>query len=433
MIIPRDFYLNRLIAGRHNHLIKIVTGIRRSGKSFLLFNLFRDWLIADGVAPDHIVAIAFDDYRNAALRDPAALLRYVESQMTDTAMYYFLLDEVQLLGEFAAVLNSFLHIANADVYVTGSNSRFLSKDVATEFRGRGVETHLYPLTFSELYSAVGGSRDAVWRDYYTYGGLPQLLAFDTREQKAVYLRGLFETVYLRDVIERGRIKYADEFGELLRVMASGIGSYSNPTRLANTFKSAKNISLDPKTISGYLALMEDAFLVERTLRYDIKGRKYINTQSKYYFQDLGLRNALIDFRQLEENHIMENVIYNELRVRGFLVDVGMVEVRSSNVRRQLEVDFVANKADTRYYIQSAFAIPDREKMEQEAASLKAIADKFRRVIIVRSDIAPYYDTNGFLIISLMDFLLDPLSLELTDRQLPTGAGAGPAFRARNHG
>lgn len=412
MVVKRDFYLKQLIAGKHNNLIKVVTGIRRSGKSFLLFKLFHEHLIHAGIDEAHIIEVALDDFRNAALRDPVMMMEYVEKRMVDNHMYYIILDEVQLLEKFVDVMNSFMHMRNTDVYVTGSNSRFLSKDVATEFRGRGDEIHLYPLSFSELHAAIGGDKSTLWKQYYTYGGLPQLLELESEEKKVNYLLSLHETVYLKDIIERYKVKNQEEFSELMRVISSSIGSPCNPTKLANTFKSVKNMSLDKKTISSYLSYMEDAFLVEKALRFDIKGRNYIGTPSKYFFQDIGLRNALLDFRQLEENHIMENVIYNELRARGYRVDVGLVELRTATQRKLLEVDFIANKADKRYYIQSAFAMPDDAKREQESASLKRINDSFKKMIIVRNDIKPYYDENGFLIMGLFDFLLNPQSLEV---------------------
>lgn len=411
MIIKRDYYLQQLISSKSNNLIKIVTGIRRSGKSFLLFNLFHNHLIETGVSEDHIIEIALDDRLNKNLRDPDVILQHIHERIVDDKLYYIILDEVQMIDEFTDVLNSLLHIRNADVYVTGSNSKFLSKDVVTEFRGRGDEIHLFPLSFAELYNALGGDKLELWKSYYTYGGLPGILELDGEKKKAAYLRSLHETVYLKDIIERNNLKNSEEFMELMRVMASCIGSPCNPSKLEKTFKSVKNETLDRKTISKYLSYMEDAFLIEKSMRYDIKGRKYIGTLSKYYFQDIGLRNALLNFRQVEENHIMENVIYNELRLRGFCVDVGMVETRTATKRKQLEVDFVANMADRRYYIQSAFAMPDDDKREQESASLKRIDDSFKKIIIMRDDIKPYHDNNGFYIVGLMDFLLKPDLIE----------------------
>lgn len=405
MIIKRDKYLDELIGWKHTDLIKIVTGLRRCGKSFLLFNLFHQHLLSSGTDESHIIEIALDDISNEALREPFRMLEYVKSKIKDDNQYYLIIDEVQLLGRFVDVLNSFMHIDNVDIYVTGSNSRFLSKDVATEFRGRGIEIHIYPLSFAELYQARGGDKYALWKSYYTYGGLPYLASLNDNARKAEYLSSLNQTLYLKDIVERNKIANEDEFSELMNLMASSIGSPCNPNKIANTFKSIKKLSLASQTIAKYLSFMEDAFIVEKSVRYDIKGRKYISTLSKYYFQDVGLRNALLNFRQVEETHLMENVIYNELRRCGYSVDVGMIEVRSATQRKQLEVDFVANKGDKRYYIQSAFALPDEQKREQELASLKKINDSFKKIIITRDDIAPYHDDNGVLIIGLMDFLL----------------------------
>lgn len=405
MIIKRDKYLDELIGWKHTDLIKIVTGLRRCGKSFLLFNLFHQHLLSSGTDESHIIEIALDDISNEALREPFRMLEYVKSKIKDDNQYYLIIDEVQLLGRFVDVLNSFMHIDNVDIYVTGSNSRFLSKDMATEFRARGIEIHIYPLSFAELYQARGGDKYALWKSYYTYGGLPYLASLNDNARKAEYLSSLNQTLYLKDIVERNKIANEDEFSELMNVMASSIGSPCNPHKIANTFKSVKKVSLASQTIAKYLSFMEDAFIVEKSVRYDIKGRKYISTLSKYYFQDVGLRNALLNFRQVEETHLMENVIYNELRRCGYSVDVGMIEVRSATQRKQLEVDFVANKGDKRYYIQSAFALPDEQKLEQELASLKKINDSFKKIIITRDDIAPYHDDNGVLIIGLMDFLL----------------------------
>lgn len=405
MIIKRDKYLDELIGWKHTDLIKIVMGLRRCGKSFLLFNLFHQHLLSSGTDESHIIEIALDDISNEVLREPFRMLEYVKSKIKDDNQYYLIIDEVQLLGRFVDVLNSFMHIDNVDIYVTGSNSRFLSKDVATEFRGRGIEIHIYPLSFAELYQARGGDKYALWKSYYTYGGLPYLASLNDNARKAEYLSSLNQTLYLKDIVERNKIANEDEFSELMNVMASSIGSPCNPNKIANTFKSVKKVSLASQTIAKYLSFMEDAFIVEKSVRYDIKGRKYIGTLSKYYFQDVGLRNALLNFRQVEETHLMENVIYNELRRCGYSVDVGMIEVRSATQRKQLEVDFVANKGDKRYYIQSAFALPDEQKREQELASLKKINDSFKKIIITRDDIAPYHDDNGVLIIGLMDFLL----------------------------
>ncbi len=405
MIIKRDKYLNELIGWKHTDLIKIVTGIRRCGKSFLLFTLFHQHLLETGVDEEHIIEIALDDISNEELREPFKMLAYVKGCVKDKEQYYLIIDEVQLLDRFVDVLNSFMHMDNVDVYVTGSNSRFLSKDVATEFRGRGMEIHIYPLSFAELYAAEGGDKSALWKRYYTYGGLPYLSALDDNARKAEYLTRLNQALYLRDIVERNRISNIDGFSELMNVMASGIGAPCNPNKIANTFKTVKKENISSQTVANYLSYMEDAFIIEKSIKYDIKGRKYIGTLSKYYFQDVGLRNALLNFRQVEENHLMENVIYNELRSRGFNVDVGMVEARTATERKRLEVDFVANKGDKRFYIQSAFAMPDEEKREQELASLKRINDSFKKIVIMRDDIAPYHDENGVLIIGLTDFLL----------------------------
>lgn len=405
MIVRRDKYLDELIGWKHTDLIKIVTGIRRCGKSFLLFTLFHQHLLETGTDEDHIIEIALDDISNEELREPFKMLAYVKERVKDKGQYYLIIDEVQLLDRFVDVLNSFMHMSNVDVYVTGSNSRFLSKDVATEFRGRGMEIHIYPLSFAELYAAVGGDKNELWKRYYTYGGLPYLAVLNDNAQRSEYLMRLNQTLYLRDIIERNKIANEEAFTDLMNVMASGIGAPCNPNKIANTFKTVRKETLAPHTIANYLSYMEDAFIIEKSIRYDIKGRKYIGTLAKYYFQDVGLRNALLNFRQVEETHIMENIIYNELRSRGYSVDVGMIEARTATERRQLEVDFVANKGDKRYYIQSAFALPNEEKRKQELASLKRINDSFKKVIIMRDDISPYHDENGVLIMGLMDFLL----------------------------
>lgn len=416
MNIQRDFYLDRLIAGRENGLIKIITGIRRCGKSYLLFKLFHEWLNANGIDDNHIIEVALDDRSNKALRDPDALLDYLKSQIIDKSLHYILLDEIQMVPEFTDVLNSLLHIRNADVYVTGSNSHFLSTDVVTEFRGRGDEIRLHPLSFAEFCRGFQGDRNMAWKEYYTYGGLPLILSLDTGQKKADYLTNLYQSVYLVDIQERHKIKNRAEFDELVKIMASSVGSPCNPTKLSNTFKSVKKVEIHHNTISKYLSYLSDAFVLERSVRYDIKGKKYINTLGKYYFSDLGIRNALLGFRQQEENHIMENIIYNELRVRGFQVDVGTVEERTTDknnktIRRQYEVDFVANQGSKRYYIQSAFALPDEAKVRQETASLTRIDDSFKKIIVVKDDIMPKRDENGIVTIGIMDFLLHPDSLD----------------------
>lgn len=415
-IISRQTYLDQLIAGRHNGLIKIITGIRRCGKSYLLFKLFHEYLLSQGVAEDHIIGIALDDLLNEDYRNPRTLLTYIRGRMTDNDLYYILLDEVQMMDNFVGALNSLLHVQNADVYVTGSNSKFLSTDIATEFRGRGDEIHIYPLSFAEFLSAYEGDRLDAWSEYCTYGGLPLVLSLDTVQKKVSYLRNLYNTVYLKDIVERNGIKKVSEFDKLVKIMASSIGSPCNPHKLSNTFKSVENTDLNAETIGFYLSYLQEAFLLEKSLRFDIKGKKYIGTLPKYYFTDPGLRNALLDFRQQEETHLMENIIYNELRVKGFMVDVGLVEIRSRNtdggsIRKQLEVDFVANLGSKRYYIQSALAIPDTDKMAQESASLHHIPDSFKKVIIVKDNITPWHNENGILILGLFDFLLKPDSLD----------------------
>lgn len=417
MIIQRDHYLKQLIDAQGNGLIKIVTGIRRCGKSFLLSKLFRDYLENEGVARDHIIHIPLDDRKNAPLRDPDALLDHLDSLTTGNAKYYILLDEIQLVEDFVGVLNSLLHNERLDVYVTGSNSKFLSKDIATEFRGRGQEIHMFPLSFAEYYSATGGDKSDAYREYYTFGGLPQILSINGTQAKREYLSQLDTTVYLRDILERNNIRNSEEFEELLKIIASSIGAPCNPTKLSNTFKSLKHITIYSQTIANYLSYAQDAFLVEKALRYNIKGKKYINTLAKYYFSDMGLRNAFTDFRQIEETHLMENVIYNELRMRGFQVDAGSVEayIRDKNgtaKRVQYEIDFVANQGDIRYYIQSALDIPDDAKMAQETESFNRIDDSFKKVLIVGRNIMPYRNAKGYLIIGIYDFLLHKDSLAI---------------------
>ena len=416
MQIKRDFYLQQLVDGKQNGLIKIVTGIRRCGKSFLLFKLFRQYLLDVGVDSDHIIQIALDDIENANLREPLPLYKCIKANMTDEELYYILLDEVQLVPRFEEVLNSLLRIDNADVYVTGSNSKFLSSDIITEFRGRGDEIHLYPLSLSEYCEGTGLYPAEAWKDYYTYGGLPHTLSLGTEKKKIDYLNNLFESVYLIDILERHRIKNKAEFEELVKIIASGIGAPTNPTKLENTFKSVKKINIDSVTISRYLGYMQDAFLIEKAERYDVKGKKYIGSLAKYYFTDIGLRNAILGLRQQEETHIMENIIYNELRRRGCKVDVGMVEQRFVDndgkwQRKQLEVDFVVNEGNQRYYIQSALALPDEEKRKQEMGSLLRINDSFKKIIIVKDDIKPWRDENGILTMGLLDFLMNADSLE----------------------
>lgn len=411
MEIKRDFYLNKLIRHQRNGLVKIVTGVRRCGKSYLLFRLFREHLRKSGVRDDHIISIALDDYENVQLLDPDALYRHVKGRIADDGDYYILLDEIQLVKNFESVVNGFLHLPNADIYVTGSNSRFLSSDIVTEFRGRGDEIRIYPLNFAEFYSAYGGDFQSAWLTFANYGGMPLLLSMQTREDKVNYLKYLFETTYLADIVGRNNLRGNAEIGELTDVLASSIGSLTNPLKLSNTFASTKNVKLSANTISAYLGYLQDAFLIEKALRFDIKGKKYINTPAKYYFVDMGLRNARLSFRQQEYTHIMENVIYNELRSRGYSVDVGVVEnVKKQDeawVRKSLEVDFVVNAGDRRYYIQSAYELPSEKKMAQEQASLLAIDDAFRKIVIVNSAILSGYNEQGILLVSLSDFLFDP--------------------------
>lgn len=411
MIIKRDFYLSKLIQHKKNGLVKIITGIRRCGKSYLLFKLFRDHLLESGIKEDHIISVALDDFGNRKLQNPDELYNYVKSQIIDGEEYFILLDEIQLVPEFESVINGFMHIDNADIYVTGSNSKFLSSDIITEFRGRGDEIRVYPLNFSEFYSVYGGDFDNAWIMYCNYGGMPLCLSMETLADKAKYLTGLFDTTYLADIINRNNLRGNEEINELTDVLASSIGSLTNPLKIANTFASSKNVKLSANTISNYLNYLQDAFLVEKAVRYDIKGKKYINTPAKYYFVDMGLRNARLSFRQQEYTHIMENVIYNELRLRGYSVDVGVVEnvgkEEGFSVRKSFEVDFVVNLGNRRYYIQSAYNIPTEEKMAQEQASLLSINDAFRKIIIVNQPIMSGYNEQGILMLSLQDFLMNP--------------------------
>ncbi len=417
MEIKRDYYLQKLISKKHNGLIKVITGMRRCGKSYLLFSLFKKHLQESGVSEDHIIEIAFDSFENKKLRDPEILYPLVKNKLTGEGMYYILLDEVQLLGEFESVLNGFMRIPNVDVYVTGSNAKFLSKDIITEFRGRGDELHMGPLSFREFMSVYNGNKYDGWNEYVLYGGLPPVVLLSTAEQKIEFLKRLFDETYINDIVGRHKIRNKDEFEELINILSSGIGSLTNPKKLADTFKTKKTKKLSVNTIKSYLDYLCDAFVVSRATRYDIKGKKYIDTPQKYYFSDVGLRNARINFRQLEENHTMENIIFNELLKRDFNVDVGIVVVSGKDgdgkqVRKHLEVDFVCNKASRRYYVQSAFAIPDEAKMQQEANSLLRIDDSFQKIIVVKDAPAPWYTEDGILVISIYDFLLNAGSLDL---------------------
>ena len=410
MLFERKYYLNLLQNADGNGMIKVITGIRRCGKSFLLFNLFRKRLIEKGIHEDHIIQVNLEDRRNKRLRDPDVLLQHIDSMMTDTDKYYILLDEVQLVNEFEDVLNSYLSVPNAEVYVTGSNAKFLSKDIITEFRGRGWEIHIHPLSFAEYYEVVGGEKAEALEQYYKYGGLPAVAGLERAEDKQHYLREIFDTVYLKDVIDRNHLKNADGLRELVRILASIIGSSTNVRRIANTFKTAAGIDITPATITKYIECLQDAFIISEALRYDVKGRKYIGTETKYYFEDVGIRNAIVDFRQLEPTHIMENVVYNELRRNGFSVDVGQVESFKRDEqgllkRRNLEIDFVVNRHDERLYIQSAYALPSQEKMDQEQASLLHVKDGFQKVIVAGDRYISGYNENGIFVESLYDFLL----------------------------
>lgn len=417
MIITRQKYLDMLVAGQGNGLVKIVTGGRRCGKSFLLFQIFHQYLLQHGVDEGHLIEVSLDDRRNRKLCDPDALLDYLDSRIkSDGKTNFIFLDEIQLVDDFIGVLLSLMHTPNTEVYVSGSNSKFLSKDVVTEFRGRGQEIRIWPLSFSEYYGAVGGERSQAWKDYYTFGGLPQILSLDTERAKRSYLRDIYEVTYIKDIVERNKIKVPEGLRELVRILASGIGSSTNPTRICNTFQSVSQLQITDKTINEYISDIQDAFLIEEALRYDVKGRKYIGTETKYYFCDLGLRNIVLNLRQQEETHIMENVIYNELRMRGYLVDVGLVECWTTNEngkrkRSKLEVDFVVNNGAERVYVQSAFNMPTKDKEKQERRSLINIADNFRKVIVVKDDIKRKIDDDGVVTIGLFDFLLDEQSIE----------------------
>lgn len=417
MQINRDYYLNKLIQKKHNGLIKVITGIRRCGKSYLLFSLFKDYLLSNKIDKSHIIEIAFDSYENKELRNPDILYPFIKGKISDEKMYYILLDEVQLLSEFESVLNGLMRIKNVDIYVTGSNAKFLSQDVITEFRGRGDELHIQPLSFAEFMSVYGGNKYDGWNEYTLYGGLPPVVLLSTPEQKIELLKNLFQETYINDIIGRHKIKNKEEFEEVIDILASGIGSLTNPKKLSDTFKSKKQKTISVNTVKNYLDYLCDSFVVNKAIRYDIKGKMYIDTPQKYYFTDIGLRNARINFRQIEENHTMENIIFNELISRGFNVDIGTITVSSKDkqnnfIRKQLEVDFVCNKASKRYYIQSAFAIPDDKKMQQESNSLQRIDDSFKKIIVVKDNPAPLYTEDGILVINIYDFLLNSQSLDL---------------------
>ncbi len=410
MLFQRKYYLDQLLKADGNGMIKVITGIRRCGKSFLLFNLFREYLINKGIDANHIIQINLEDRRNKELRNPDNLLHHIDSLMLDSGKYYILLDEIQLVKEFEDVLNSYLYVGNAEVYVTGSNARFLSKDVITEFRGRGWEIRVHPLSFAEFYEVVGGEKSEALETYYKYGGLPAVAQLDRAEDKQKYLREIYETVYLKDVLERNRLTNVAGMRELVRTLASIIGASTNVRRISNTFKSSAGIDIAPLTISKYIECLKDSFLISDALRYNVKGRKYIGTETKYYFEDIGIRNAIVDFRQLEPTHIMENVVYNELRRDGFSVDVGLVEIFERNAngdvqRKKLEIDFVVNRHDERLYIQLAYALPTTDKVNQEQASLLHTEDGFRKIIVAGDRYLSGYNEDGILMISLYDFLL----------------------------
>ena len=417
MIIARDKYLRQLIEARGNGMVKIVTGMRRSGKSFLLMTLFHQYLIEQGVAENHIIEISLDNRKNKPLRNPDALLERIDHLIqSDGHMYYVILDEVQLVDDFVEVLLSLMQDKRLDVYVSGSNSRFLSKDVVTEFRGRGDEIHLFPLSFAEYYAAIGGDKHDAWKEYYTYGGLPQILQIDNEEKKINYLLDLYELTYIKDIIERNHLRNVEGLRALVRVLASNIGSSTNPKRIGDTFQTVEHIPMKDSTIRDYIKYLQDAYMIEEALRYDVKGRKYIGTETKYYFADMGLRAAILNFRQQEETHIMENIIYNELRMRGYRVDVGLVETwktsaEGKNIRVPLEVDFVVNRGAERIYIQSAFRMPTDDKVAQEKRSLLNTNDNFRKIIIVGDDIKRKTDEQGIITMSLYDFLLDSHVIE----------------------
>lgn len=424
---PREQYLKEIISKKDNGRIKIITGLRRSGKSVLLFQLYREWLLGEGVKEDQIIALALDILENARYRNPLELDKHIRDHMTDTKKrYYIFIDEIQFVSEiqnpyvdnkdaritFIDVILGFMQMDNADVYVTGSNSKMLSSDILTQFRDRGDEIRVYPLSFAEFYNEYEGDKRGAWQDYYTYGGMPFAISLESHEEKSRYLKDLFDRTYIKDVLERHEIKNDTEVLDiLLDVLASGIGSLTNPSKLANTFKSERQIGIGSETIEKYIGYFEESFLIEKAVRYDVKGRKYIGTPAKYYYTDLGLRNARLGFRQLEETHIMENILYNDLIRRGMNVDVGVLEYNTKDadgkkIRKQLEVDFVVNKGDKRFYIQSALSIADPEKKEQEIASLKRIPDSFAKIVVVRDYLKPQQDENGITYVGIEQFLLN---------------------------
>ena len=416
MEIERNIYLEQLILRKNNGMIKVITGIRRCGKSFLLFNIFKKYLMENGVNENHIIEIALDSIENEELRNPRVCNRYVKTAVKDKENYYLLLDEIQFMPRFEEMLNGLLRISNIDIYVTGSNSRFLSSDIITEFRGRGDEIRVYPLSFAEFYSVFHGEYDDAWNDYMIYGGLPQVAGFQTERQKAEYLKNIFTNVYLKDVVERNGIQSPDGLGTLVDILASAIGAPTNPTRISNTFASERQISYTNKTISRHIDYLEEAFLISKASRYDIKGRKYIGANLKYYFTDLGLRNVRLNFRQQEPTHIMENIVYNELLIRGYNVDTGIIDLygkdqEGKRVRKQLEVDFVVNQGSQRYYVQVAYDMTSKEKQAQEFYSLRNIPDSFKKIVIVGGVTKPWRNEEGFVIMGMRYFLLNSDSLE----------------------
>lgn len=408
--IKRDVYLNKLISRKENGLIKIITGIRRCGKSYLLDPLFKDSLLESGVKPDHIIKLELDKEENAKYRDSHELNEYIKSQIKDKDMYYILLDEIQMVEGFESVLNSFLYERNLDVYVTGSNSKFLSSDIITEFRGRGDEIKVFPLSFAEYVEAFKGDKQDAWNEYVLYGGLPLILSKKTDEEKSKYLKDLFDQTYIKDIIERNSIQRVDILDSIINMLASSVGSLTNPKKIYDTFVSNGEKEISSNTVNSYIKYIEDSFIVNKSDRYDVKGKKYIQTPQKYYFSDIGLRNARLNFRQQEENHIMENIIYIELKRRGFKVDVGVVEVRDKDGRKQYEIDFIANKGNNKFYIQSALNIDTKEKREQEEKSFMNVNDFFKKIIIVKDNIKRWRDDKGIVIMGITDFLLDEDSL-----------------------
>lgn len=410
--INREIYLNQLVNKQNNGLVKIITGIRRCGKSFLLDPIFKEYLISEGVSENHIIKIDLDERRNNKYQDPDVLDEYIRSLIVDEETYYLLLDEVQKVDDFESVLNGFLHIRNLDIYVTGSNSKFLSSDIITEFRGRGDEIRVFPLSFSEYYSVFKGEKDEAWDEYITYGGLPKIVSINGENEKAKYLKQLFEKTYLSDIVERNNIQRIDIIDSILNILSSSIGSLTNPYKLLKTFQSngVKDISIN--TISSYLKYLQDSFLINKAERYDIKGKKYIQSPFKLYFSDIGLRNARLNFRQQEETHIMENVIYNELLIRGYNVDVGVVNIREGDAKKQIEIDFVCNQFNKKYYIQSALSLPTHEKTVQEERPLLNIQDNFKKIIIVKDSKKAWITEEGILVIGIFEFLLNKNSLDL---------------------